>query len=82
MELIRNKGNSKKKSQKILRRMKVSLFFLVIGTCCWANPNNSYAQKTEFSLAKGNKPLQELFTEIEEKSEFIFPIPLANILRM
>ncbi|GHT66566.1 SusC/RagA family TonB-linked outer membrane protein [Bacteroidia bacterium] len=52
--------------------MKVSLFFLVIGTCCWANPNNSYAQKTEFSLAKGNKTLQELFTEIEEKSEFIF----------
>ncbi|MDR0836087.1 MAG: carboxypeptidase-like regulatory domain-containing protein, partial [Tannerella sp.] len=52
--------------------MKISLLFLVIVTCCWANTNNSYAQKTELSLAKGNKTLQELFTEIEEKSEFIF----------
>ncbi|MDR0835965.1 MAG: carboxypeptidase-like regulatory domain-containing protein, partial [Tannerella sp.] len=52
--------------------MKISLFFLLVVSCCWANTSNSYAQKTEISLVKGNKTLQELFTEIEQKSEYIF----------
>jgi TonB-linked SusC/RagA family outer membrane protein len=72
MKLITNKRNSKKELQEISRRMKISFLFLLMVACCWANTSNSYAQKTELSLTKGNKTLQELFTEIEQKSEFIF----------
>jgi TonB-linked SusC/RagA family outer membrane protein len=51
--------------------MKIALFFSVIVTYCWAATAESLL-KTEIDLAKGNKTLQELFNEIEEKSEFIF----------
>jgi TonB-linked SusC/RagA family outer membrane protein len=71
MKLIKNPGNSWKGLHKILRIMRITLFFLIVTLYCWANPN-SYAQTAEISLTAGNKTLKELFTEIEEKSEFIF----------
>ena len=52
--------------------MKLSLFLLVIATCSWATTIGSYAQTTEINISAGNKTLKDLFSEIEQKSEFIF----------
>lgn len=71
MKLITNPCNSLEELRKILRIMRITLFFLITTLYCWANPN-SYAQTAEINLTAGEKTLKELFTEIEEKSEFIF----------
>ncbi|MDR3268205.1 MAG: SusC/RagA family TonB-linked outer membrane protein [Tannerella sp.] len=72
MRLILTERNSQAGLRKILRKMKLALFFSVMVISCWATTESTYAQETEISLTKGNKTLLELFTEIEDKSEFIF----------
>lgn len=71
MKLITIERNSYTGLCKVLRIMKLSLLLLVLVTHCWA-AQYSNAQVTDISLSGGNKSLEELFSEIEEKSEFIF----------
>ena len=54
------------------RLINTVLLLLIITTCSWATPVQTYAQSTEINLSSGEKTLEELFNEIEEKSEFIF----------
>lgn len=59
------------KPRKVLRIMRLSLFLLLITTYTWATVG-SYAQTTEINISAGNKTIKELFSEIEQNSEFIF----------
>lgn len=72
MKLITTYCDSYPELQKILHVMRLAFFLVFIFSCCsWAT-TSSYAQNTEITLEAGNKTLKELFSEIEEKSEFIF----------
>ncbi|WP_289601531.1 STN domain-containing protein [Parabacteroides goldsteinii] len=51
--------------------MRITLLLLLFVTYGWAN-EATYAQVTEIHLSSGNKTLQEVFSEIEGKTEFIF----------
>ncbi|MDR1403716.1 MAG: SusC/RagA family TonB-linked outer membrane protein, partial [Tannerellaceae bacterium] len=51
--------------------MKVTLFLLLMVTNGWASIR-SYGQATKVEISAGDKTLKELFSEIEQKSEFIF----------
>ncbi|GHU57341.1 SusC/RagA family TonB-linked outer membrane protein [Bacteroidia bacterium] len=72
MKLVEIKSSSPLELRKLARKMKLTLFFSVMITCCWAATEPSYAQKTEMNLTQGTKTLKELFTEVESKSEYIF----------
>ncbi len=52
--------------------MKITFLFLLVASCCWANETTSYVQVTEIRLSAGTKTLQEVFSEIEKETEFIF----------
>lgn len=71
MKLITIKSGSHRELLKALRIMRYSFFLLLVAGYCWSAPG-SYAQTTEINLSSGSKTLKELFTEIEQKSEFIF----------
>lgn len=47
------------------------MLLLLFVTYGWAN-EATYAHVTEIHLSSGNKTLQEVFSEIEGKTEFIF----------
>ena len=72
MNLIANLRNSEKEFLKVLRVMKITFLFLLVAICGWANETTSYAQVTEIRLSAGTKTLQEVFSEIEKETEFIF----------
>ena len=72
MNLIANLRNSEKEFRKVLRVMKITFLFLLVAICGWANETTSYAQVTEIRLSAGTKTLQEVFSEIEKETEFIF----------
>ena len=72
MNLIANLRNSEKEFLKVLRVMKITFLFLLVAICSWANETTSYAQVTEIRLSAGTKTLQEVFSEIEKETEFIF----------
>ncbi len=71
MKLITIKSGSHRELLKALRIMRYSFFLLLVACYCWSAPG-SYAQTAEINLSSGSKTLKELFTEIEQKSEFIF----------
>lgn len=71
MKLITNPRNSCKEFRKVLHIMRITLLLLLFVTYGWAN-EATYAQVTEIHLSSGNKTLQEVFSEIEGKTEFIF----------
>ena len=72
MNLIANLRNSDKEFRKVLRVMKITFLFLLVAICSWANETTSYVQVTEIRLSAGTKTLQEVFSEIEKETEFIF----------
>lgn len=71
MKLITNPRSSYKEFRKVLHIMRITLLLLLFVTYGWAN-EATYAQVTEIYLSSGNKTLQEVFSEIEGKTEFIF----------
>ncbi len=54
-----------------MRMMRIFMLFtfLGIGTCF---ANNSYSQETFFTVELNNRTIKEVFSEIEESSEYIF----------
>lgn len=72
MNLIANLRNSDKEFLKVLRVMKITFLFLLVAICGWANETTTQAQVTEIRLSAGTKTLQEVFSEIEKETEFIF----------
>lgn len=53
------------------RIMKLAAIFLILGiNFSWAN--NTYSQSTVLSLKVNNKTVQDVFSEIEQKSEYVF----------
>lgn len=71
MKLIANLRNSDKEFRKLLHVMKITFLFMLFAICGWAN-EITYAQVTEIRLSSGCKTLQEVFSEIEKETEFIF----------
>jgi TonB-linked SusC/RagA family outer membrane protein len=56
---------------KLLRTMKLTLLLLTLGIGA-AHATQSYSQETFFTFETHNRPIKELFREIESSSEFIF----------
>ena len=63
--------NNKIKQKKIIRIMNYCLFFIILGIgSCFAN--ETYSQRTFFTLEYNNRTVKEIIREIEQNSEFIF----------
>lgn len=56
---------------KIFKVMKLVLFFTILGIL-GANANSSYSQNARISLDLKNAKLQEVITEIQKQTEFVF----------
>jgi TonB-linked SusC/RagA family outer membrane protein len=59
------------KLEKLIRIMKLSNFFLIMGICI-ASASGGYSQEMLLSLDMNNKTVREVFNEIERKSDFVF----------
>ena len=71
MEKSTIRRNPAEGSHKMLRVMKLSVFFLVlVFNAGWMNP--AYSQNTQLTLNLKNKTLKEVFNEIEKNSEYKF----------
>jgi len=67
--LIINKTITKQK--KLIRFMKCCLIFVILGIgSCFAN--ETYSQRTFFTLEYKNRTVKEIIKEIEQSSEYIF----------
>lgn len=54
-----------------LRIAKISIFFMFLGVGI-LSAASSYSQNTKFNLKISNKPIKDVFSEIEKSSEYIF----------
>ena len=68
-KLINTLGENQALKQ-ILRKMKLSITFLLIGFITVSA--SSYSQSTKLDVSFKNNSITELFREIEEQSEFYF----------
>jgi hypothetical protein len=71
MTNIKHIGLKKANIIRTCRIMKVSLLFFILGVGICIS-NNSYSQSTKLSLHLNNKTINQIFSEIEKNSEFIF----------
>ena len=53
------------------RIMKIAAIFLILGINA-SMANDTYSQSTTLSLKANNKTVQEIFSEIEKQSEYVF----------
>ncbi|MDD3063311.1 MAG: TonB-dependent receptor [Massilibacteroides sp.] len=72
MKLILITRNPLQRLRKVLRIMRLTCLLILITTMVSFASTGTYAQTTELSLNAGTKTLKDIFSEIEEKSEFIF----------
>ncbi|KAA6336399.1 TonB-dependent receptor SusC [termite gut metagenome] len=64
-------GFKKAKQERLIRIMKSCLLFIFLGIgACFAN--ETYSQKTFFTVEYNNRTVKEIMNEIEQKSEYIF----------
>jgi TonB-linked SusC/RagA family outer membrane protein len=59
------------KFKKLIRIMKISFIFLIVGFQL-VYAENSYSQKTRLSLDVNNMTLRQVFDKIERSSEYVF----------
>src|SRR5690554_3215009 len=71
MKKKQHEGGFLKNLRKTMRIMRLSLFFIVIGTTM-AISANSYSQSTKLTLNLNDVTLKEVIKVIEDQSEFIF----------